>query len=101
MSFVESLRTFSSLQPAPQSQAQVWDCSSRGQAIAAAFEVHEAAINAGFMPDEATRLSMSLAELTARGGIASVLFFETGWHLDVAVPGGAPSSCSFQRVENA
>lgn len=102
MSFVESLRTFASPQPAPQPQAQVWDCSSRGQALAAAFEVHEAAIREGYMPDEATRLSMALAELTARGGIASVYFLELGWRLDVALPGGGPVlSSSYQRVENA
>ncbi|MDP1829090.1 MAG: hypothetical protein Q8L48_37855 [Archangium sp.] len=102
MSFVESLRTFASPQPAPLPQAQVWDCSSRGQVLAAAFEVHEAAMNEGYMPDEATRLSMALAELAAHGGLASVYFLELGWRVEVAPAAGGPVlSASYQRVENA
>lgn len=73
----------------------MWDCFNRGQVLAAAFEVHEAAMNAGFMPDEATTLSLSLAELCvqavtyARGGVASVFFSEAGWRLEVADSGPA------------
>ena len=74
-------------------QAQVWDCFNRGQVLAAAFEVHEAAMKAGFMPDEATTLSLSLAELCvqsvtyARGAVASVFFSDAGWRLEVADSG--------------
>ena len=70
--------------------SHVWDCDNRGQVLFAAFEVHEAAMKAGFMPDEATTLSLSLAELCvqavryARGAVASVFFADSGWRLEVA-----------------
>jgi len=95
MSHLEALRPFAYPVPAGSLQAQVWDCFNRGQVLAAAFEVHEAAMNAGFMPDEATTLSLSLAELcvqavtSARGGVASVFFSEAGWRLEVADSGPA------------
>lgn len=93
MSHLESLRPFAYPVPAGSLQAQVWDCFNRGQVLAAAFEVHEAAMSAGFMPDEATTLSLSLAELcaqavsSAHGGVASVFFSEAGWRLEVADSG--------------
>ncbi|MGV3625369.1 MAG: hypothetical protein ACO1OB_31450 [Archangium sp.] len=80
-------------------QAHVWDCFNSAQTYAAAFEVNEAAIRAGFMPDEATTLSLALAELAsravtqARGGVASVFFSSDGWRLEVCDAGpplGAP-----------
>lgn len=95
MSYVESLQPFAYAVPVGP-KAQVWDCSNRGHVLAAAFDVHEAAMNAGFMPDEATTLSLSLAELCsqavlyARGAVASVFFSEAGWRLEVADSG--PSS---------
>lgn len=96
MSFVESLRSLaSSSAPVLPPQALVWDCFNRGQVLAAAFEVHEAAMRVGFMPDEATTLSLSLAELGtqavlyARGGVASVFFSDSGWRLEVADSGPA------------
>jgi hypothetical protein len=95
MSYVESLKPFAYALPVGP-QAQVWDCSNRGQVMEAAFDVHEAAVKAGFMPDEATSLSLSLAELCsqavlyARGAIASVFFTDTGWRLEVA--DSAPTS---------
>lgn len=95
MSFVESLRAFDSAEPVLPPQARVWDCFNRGQVLAAAFEVHELAVMAGFMPDEATTLSLSLAELGtqavlyAHGGVASVFFSEGGWRLEVADSGPA------------
>jgi hypothetical protein len=79
----------SSSAPLPP-QAQVWDCFNRAQAITAAFEVHEVALHSGFMPDEATMLSLTLAELAthaveeARGGVASVFFGAHGWRLEVS-----------------
>lgn len=90
MSFVESLRSLVVAEPVLPLQAQVWDCFNRGQVLAAAFEVHEVAMKVGFMPDEATSLSLSLAELGtqavryARGGVASVFFTHLGWRLEVA-----------------
>jgi hypothetical protein len=81
--------------PVTPPQAQVWDCFNRGQVLAAAFEVHEAAMKAGFMPDEATTLSLSLAELcaqsvsTAKGAVASVFFSDAGWRLEVTDSGSA------------
>lgn len=90
MSHLEPLRPFEYPVPAGSLQAQVWDCFNRGQILAAAFEVHEAAMSAGFMPDEATTLSLSLAELcaqavaSAQGGVASVFFSDSGWRLEVA-----------------
>jgi hypothetical protein len=101
MSFVESLKAFATPQPPPAPQAQVWDCSSRGQVLAAAFEVHEAAMKQGLMPDEATRLSMSLAELCAQGGVASVTFLEAGWRIEVARTGAATVTAEYLRTENA
>lgn len=74
-------------------QAQVWDCFNRAQVLSAAFEAHEAAMNAGFMPDEATTLSLTLAELcvqavtNAHGAIATLFFTDAGWRLEVADSG--------------
>lgn len=93
MSFVEFFRTPVQAQPAPSQQAQVWDCFNRGQVLAAAFEAHEAAMKVGLMPDEATTLSLTLAELCghsvtcARGGVASVFFSDGGWRLEIADSG--------------
>ena len=101
MSFVESLRTFSSPQLPPAQEAQVWDCSNRGQVLAAAFEVHEVAMSRGLMPDEATRLSMSLAELCSHGGVASVTVSEAGWKLEVARTGAPLITTEYERAENA
>lgn len=91
MSFVDSFFAVASPESAsPTSAARVWDCSSPSQVFHAAFEVHEAAMKAGFMPDEATTLSLSLAELGAQavahghGGHARVEFKDEGWKLEVA-----------------
>lgn len=54
-------------------------------------------MKAGFMPDEATTLSLSLAELcvqsvtSAHGAVASVFFSDAGWRLEVADSGPATS----------
>lgn len=70
----------------------MWDCSSPSQVFHAAFEAHEAAMRAGFLPDEATTLSLSLAELGThaathgRQGQARVLFEDAGWRLEVSEP---------------
>jgi hypothetical protein len=93
MSRLQLLRPFGFENDVTPPQAQVWDCFNKGQVLAAAFEVHEAAMHAGFMPDEATTLSLSLAELatnsvsSSRGAVASVFFNETGWRLEVADTG--------------
>ncbi len=93
MSFVQSFKPFSHALPVGAPQAQVWDCFNRGQVLAAAFEVHDAAMKAGLMPDEATTLSLTLAELCsqavtyARGGVASVFFSEGAWRLEIADAG--------------
>lgn len=93
MTVLELSRSIPHTVQAASSQAQVWDCFNRGQVLAAAFEVHEAAMKAGFMPDEATTLSLSLAELCvqsatySRGAVASVFFSDTGWRLEVADSG--------------
>lgn len=93
MTMLESLRAFSAVESPLPPQAQVWDCFNQGQVLAAAFEVHEVAIEAGFLPDEATTLSLSLADLGtqavlhARGGVASVFFSKRGWRLEVADSG--------------
>ena len=90
MSYVESVRPFAYAIPVGRLHPQIWECSNRGQVLTAAFEVHEAAMRAGFMPDEATTLSLSLAELCvqavlyAQGAIASVFFSESSWRLEVA-----------------
>jgi hypothetical protein len=70
-------------------QAHVWVCSSNSQIYAAAFEVHEAAMSHGFMPDEATSLSLSLAQLATNAvkegsSTARVEFEPEGWKLEVA-----------------
>jgi hypothetical protein len=67
----------------------VWDCLSRAQTLAATFEVHEAALQHGFLPDEATTLSLTLAELAMRavkegkGAVASCFFSADGWRLEL------------------
>ena len=101
MSPAEALRTFTSPRAPPEQEAQVWACANRGQVLAAVFEVHEAAMSRGFMPDEATRLSMSLAELCTDGGVASVTFSEAGWKLSVARPAAPLISTEYERAENA
>ena len=53
-----------------------WACASRSQVFDAAFELHEVAVHAGFAPDEATTLSLTLAEL-------STPVAEPGRHLEV------------------
>lgn len=74
-------------------QAYVWDCFNTAQAYAAAFEVHEVALTSGFLPEEATTLSLTLAELAGhavkhgRGGVASVFFHGGGWRLEVCDDG--------------
>ena len=67
---------------------RVWECSSTSQIYTAAFEVHEAAMKHGLLPDEATTLSLSLAELATQAakqgvGTARVEFEEDGWSLEV------------------
>ena len=96
MSYVESVRPFAYAIPVGPLHSRSWECSTRGQVLAAAFEVHESAMKAGFMPDEATTLSLCLAELCvqavlyARGAVASVFFSESSWRIEVADSG--PSS---------
>lgn len=91
MSFVDTLRSFGSSPWPPQ--AQVWDCFNKAQALSAAFEVHEVALRSGFMPEEATTLSLTVAELAsnavqhAKGGVASVFFRQTGWRVEVSEAG--------------
>lgn len=93
MSRLQLLRPFGFANTVTPPHAQVWDCFNKGQVLTAAFEVHEAAMRAGFMPDEATTLSLSLAELatnsvsSSRGAVASVFFNEAGWRLEVADTG--------------
>lgn len=64
-----------------------WACASRSQVFDAAFELHEVAVHAGFAPDEATTLSLTLAELSTPvadlGSEASVSLHPRGWHLEV------------------
>lgn len=95
MSSVQSFRTVGVALPVSAPQAQVWDCFNRGQVLAAAFEVHEAAMKAGLMPDEATTLSLTLAELCsqsvtyARGGVATVFFSEGAFRLEIVDSGSS------------
>ncbi|MFT3713309.1 MAG: hypothetical protein QM817_37110 [Archangium sp.] len=86
MSVLDSLRTLAG----PKRRALTWDCSNRAQVYAAAFELHEVAMHAGFSPDEATTLSLTLAELATRAskratctGKASVYLRRDGWRLEV------------------
>ncbi|MFZ5446615.1 MAG: ATP-binding protein [Myxococcota bacterium] len=93
MGFVDAFRSsFSSSSPWPP-QAQVWDCFNRAQALSAAFEVHEVALRSGFMPEEATTLSLTVAELASnavehgKGGVTSVFFRDNGWRVEVSDAG--------------
>lgn len=90
MGLVDSFFSLASLESSSSApEPRVWDCSSPSQVFNAAFEVHEAAMRAGFMPDEATTLSLSLAELGTqavahgKGGKATVQFKNEGWELEV------------------
>lgn len=106
MSYVESLKPFAYAVPSGH-QAQVWDCSNRGHVLSAAFEVHEAGMKAGLMPDEATSLSLTLAELCsqavlyARGAVASVSFTDIGWRLEVADSGPTAERLTFPVLHSA
>lgn len=83
------LDTLRSLTSSSRREALVWDCSNRNKLFAAAFELHEVAMHAGFSPDEATNLSLTLAELGTRatqcdrGGRASVFLRPDGWRLEM------------------
>jgi hypothetical protein len=89
VTIVEAFRSLTSSSPWPP-QAQVWDCFNKSQALSAAFEVHEVALRSGFMPDEATTLSLTVAELAsnavqfAKGGVASVFFNDHGWRVEMS-----------------
>ena len=100
MSFVESLRSHASTELPGSPLPLVWDCSNRGQLLCAAFELHEAAMKAGLMPDEATRLSLEMAKGCAGGGLVWVLFVEGGWRLEVTNSQGTSTNV-YARVENA
>jgi len=78
----------------------MWDCGNRGQVLSAAFEVHQAAMEHAFMPDEATNLSMSLAKLCTSGGVVSVYFSEGGWRVEVASTGGVVQSACYARTDS-
>lgn len=87
----------------PKRDALVWDCSNRSKLFTAAFELHEVAMHAGFSPDEATTLSLTLAELGTRaaqkscGGNASVFLRPDGWRVEMPgadVPTALVSSSS-------
>jgi hypothetical protein len=85
MPLLDSLRSLAS----PRRRPLTWDCSNRAKLYAAAFELHEVAMHAGFSPDEATTLSLTLAELATRAskasctGKASVYLRRDGWRLEV------------------
>jgi hypothetical protein len=69
----------------------VWEGFDRSQAVGAAFEVHEAAMQRGFMPDEATALSMVVARLgavvtAASRAVVTVFFTPTVWRVELARP---------------
>ncbi len=72
------------VEPFPQ-PLHIWDCRTRAQALNAAFEAHEVALHSGMFPDEATSLSLTLAELTnkASDGRATLFFGGNGWRLEV------------------
>ncbi len=93
--------------PAVLPRTQVWDCMSQAETLAATFEVHEAAIAHGFMPEEATTLSLVLAELSmravkrAKGAVASVFFSPEGWRLEVALATAGSSSAPWCLSDSA
>lgn len=109
VTIVDAIRSLTSSSPWPP-QAQVWDCFNKSQALSAAFEVHEVALRSGFMPDEATTLSLTVAELAsnavqhAKGGVASVFFNDHGWRVEVSDAGeglstSAPRLTSVSREQ--
>lgn len=72
----------------------VWEGFERSHAVSAAFEVHEAAMQRGFMPDEATALSMVVARLgavaTAASRVVTTVFFTpAGWRVELDRPDAA------------
>lgn len=82
-------------------RALMWDASNRNQVLTAAFAAHAEAMRAGFMPDEATTLSLTIADLGtnavhhARGGVVSLSFHDQGWRLEVGDSGpGFPPGVS-------
>jgi hypothetical protein len=88
-------------------RAHVWDCLNQAQTLAATFEVHEAAMAQGFLPEEATTLSLVLAELAmracrvAKGSVASVFFAADGWRVEVAVGSAVPTPSAWRLSESA
>lgn len=91
MALTDTLRALSH-QP---SHPLKWACASRSQVYDAAFELHEVAVHAGFAPDEATTLSLTLAELSTPvaglGSEATVSLHPRGWHLEVTAPHASES----------
>ncbi len=103
--------TYGSASPANENafvppQAHVWDCFSVAQTYAAAFEANEVALSAGLLPEEATSLSLTLAELAgnavveAKGSVASLFFSRDGWRLEVSDSGpGLTQAPSLQTLQ--
>lgn len=84
-------RLFSYVDPHQPPPALVWEGFERSRAVSAAFEVHEAAMERGFMPDEATTLSMVVAKLgsvatAASRAVATVFFTSAGWRVELTRP---------------
>ncbi|MEW6432017.1 MAG: hypothetical protein AB1730_10970 [Myxococcota bacterium] len=72
--------------------------------MSAAFEVHEAAMQRGFMPDEATALSMVVARLggvatPASRAVACVFFTPAGWRVELTRPGVADDAAEDLTVD--
>lgn len=97
-------RFLSHVSPQLPPPALVWDGFERSRAVTAAFEVHEAAMQRGFMPDEATTLSMVVARLggvatSASRAVACVFFTPAGWRVELTRPGAADDSAQDLTVD--
>lgn len=107
MSRLEPIALLDPEVPASLPKTQVWDCLSQAQTLAATFDAHEAAIAHGFMPEEATTLSLVLAELAmravkvAKGAVVSAFFAADGWRLELALACSGEEPRAWKLSESA
>lgn len=81
-----------------------WTCCTRTQVLHAASEAHEAAVSEGFDVNEATTLSLTLAELTSVADAeteASVSISAGGWRLEVTARTGVVPRAVLAQAHSA
>lgn len=93
----------SSVSPPPARQL-VWRGLERASSVDAAFEVHEAAMTHGLMPEEAVTLSMVVARIGAVASapseaLATVSISSDGWRVEIERTGSVASTSEALSIE--